>query len=207
MDISALHISYMFDWLNIILHSGTIGIPLVDTHLFQIFAMVACDQIWFSRNKTFHESLVPNALFVSSIVNQVSRTLFFAWSKKTVSMKLVRKKLDPDCFKINYDTTIRSNFSAQSAVCHDSNGFILKCITKLSPPCTPLYGEATAALLAAQLCFSMQLSHVIFEGDSLTVNLAINNPTITHDWRISSILSDFFSTIPSSTSWSASSIN
>jgi len=70
-----------------------------------------------------------------------------------------------------------------------------------------LYGEATAALLAAQLCSSMQLSHVIFEGNSLTVNLAINNPTITQDWRISSILSDFFSTIPSSTSWLASSIN
>jgi len=66
-----------------------------------------------------------------------------------------------------------------------------------------LYGEATAA----QLCFSMQLSHVNFEGDSLTVNLAINNPTITQDWRISPIISDFFSIISSTTSWFASSIN
>jgi hypothetical protein len=53
----------------------------------------------------------------------------------------------------------------------------------------------------------MQLSHVNFEGDSLTVNLAINNPTITQDWRISPIISDFFSIISSTTSWFASSIN
>jgi len=28
----------------------------------------------------------------------------------------------------------------------------------------------------------MRLFHVTFEGDSLTVNFAINNPTITQDW-------------------------
>jgi hypothetical protein len=78
MDISALHISSMSDWLNIIWHPETIGIPLVDTYLFQVFAMVACDQIWFSRNKAFHEGLGPNALSVSSTVNQVSKTHFFA---------------------------------------------------------------------------------------------------------------------------------
>jgi hypothetical protein len=59
----------MSDWLNIILHPEMIGFPLVDTHLFQIFAMVACGKIWFSRNKAFHEGLISNALSVSSTVN------------------------------------------------------------------------------------------------------------------------------------------
>jgi len=149
MNILALRVSTMSNWLNIILHPETIGIPLMDTHLFQIFAMAACDQIWFSRNKAFHEGLVPNALSVSSTVNHVSMTHFSAWSNKIISVKQVWKKPDPDYFKINYDTVIRSNFSAQAAVCHDSNGSILKCISKLSPPCTPLYGKATASLLAA----------------------------------------------------------
>jgi hypothetical protein len=63
-----------------------------------------------------------------------------------------------------------------------------------------LYGEATAALLAATLCSSMGLFHVTFEGDSLTVNFAINNPTITQDWGISSIISDFILTISPTTS-------
>jgi hypothetical protein len=62
-------------------------------------------------------------------------------------------------------------------------------------------------LFAAQLCSSLGLSHVIFKGDSLKVNLAINNPSITQDWRISSVISNFRSTIPSSTRWFASSVN
>jgi hypothetical protein len=169
--------------------------------------MVACDHIWFSCNKAFHEGLVPNALSISSAVNQASRTHLSASTSKSISVKQAWKKPEPDCFKINYDTAIRSNFSTQAVVCRDSNGAIIQCISKISLPCTPLYGESTATLLGAQLCLLIQLSNVIFEGDSLTVNLAINNPTITQDWRILSIISDFTSTIPPSTSWSASNIN
>jgi hypothetical protein len=58
LDISALHIASMVDWLDIILHPELIVIPPVDFHLFQIFVVVACDQIWYSRNKAFHEGLI-----------------------------------------------------------------------------------------------------------------------------------------------------
>jgi hypothetical protein len=51
LDILALSISSMADWLYIILHPHTIGVPASDSHFFQIFAAVACDQIWFARNK------------------------------------------------------------------------------------------------------------------------------------------------------------
>jgi hypothetical protein len=61
--------------------------------------------------------------------------------------------------------------------------------------------------LAAQLCYSLKLSHVTFKGDSLTVTLAINNSKIVQDRKISSIISDFSTTIPSTTSWLARHIN
>ncbi|XP_062165083.1 uncharacterized protein LOC133871673 [Alnus glutinosa] len=207
LDITALCISDIFDWLHIILHPELIGIPPVDFHLFQIFAMVACDRIWYSRNKAHHDGWIPNALSISADVNRSSRTHFRAWSNKLSPVPHVWTKLAPLCFKINYDTAIRRNFSAQAAVCRDSTGAIIHVLTRISPPCTPLYGEASVALLAATLCSSLGLSHVTFEGDSLTVNIVINNPTITQDWRISSIVSDFISTISPTTSWSASNIN
>jgi hypothetical protein len=207
LDITALCISEISDWLNVILHPGTIGIPPADFHLFQIFAMVACDRIWYSRNKAHHDGWIPNALSISADVNRTSRTHFRAWSNKISHVRQIWAKPAPLCFKINYDTAIRRNFSAQAAVCRDSTGAIIQVLTRISPLCTPLYGEATTALLAATLCSSMGLSHVTFEGDSLTVNLAINNPSITQDWRISSIISEFFSTISSTTSWSAGNIN
>jgi hypothetical protein len=187
--------------------SKSVGIPSEDTHLFQIFAIVACDNIWRSCNKAHHDGWIPNALSLSATINKTPRIHFSAWANKTAPVLQVWTRPDPLCFKINYDTAIRNTFSAQAAVCRDSSGTIIQTFIKIGPPCTPLYGEASAALLAAQFCLFLRLSYVTFEGDSLTVNLAINNPTITLDWRISSITTDFSATIPSSTSWSVSNIN
>jgi hypothetical protein len=48
-------------------------------------------------------------------------------------------------FKINFDTAIRDNFSAQAAVCQDHQGKIIKMDTTINPPCQPNMGEALAA--------------------------------------------------------------
>jgi hypothetical protein len=161
--------------------------------------------VW--RNKAYHDGFIPNALSISAFVNLISHIHFSAWSTKSTTTEQVWIKPDPHCFKINYDTAIRSNFSVQAAVCRDSSGPIIHCFTRIGPPCPLVYGKATAALLAAHLCSSLKLSHVTFEGDSLLVTLAIINPEITQDWRISSIILDFTTTIHSSTSWSARHIN
>jgi hypothetical protein len=116
LDITALRISAISDWLNITLHPGTIGISSEDSHLFQIFALVACDLIWHSHNKAHHDSWIPNALSISATVNRTSRIHFTAWKNKIALVQQVWIKPDPFCFKINYDTAIRKNFSAQAAV-------------------------------------------------------------------------------------------
>jgi hypothetical protein len=41
MDILALNVTNLTDWLLIILNPKTIGIPKADSHIFQIFATVA----------------------------------------------------------------------------------------------------------------------------------------------------------------------
>jgi hypothetical protein len=51
MDSLALPMHNITDWLLIILNPTTIGISHTDSHMFQIFAAMACDQLWFSRNK------------------------------------------------------------------------------------------------------------------------------------------------------------
>jgi hypothetical protein len=80
--------------------------------------------------------------------------------------------------KINYDTAIRDSFSAQAAVCLDSSGSIIQCSSLICPPCTAVYGEASAALLAVRLAVSLQFSSFILEGDSLIVTLALQNRII-----------------------------
>jgi hypothetical protein len=51
----------------------------------------------------------------------------------------------------------------------------------ISPPCTTVYGEVLAALLATKLALSLHAPSFILEGDSITVTLALQNPLITQD--------------------------
>jgi len=56
------------------------------------------------------------------------------------------------------------------------------------PPCQPNYGEALAAKLAVSMASSHHLDLFILEGYSQVVIFALHNPSITQDWRISSLI-------------------
>jgi hypothetical protein len=60
-------------WIKGILapHS-VLGIPLADCHLFQIYASVLCDQIWYARNKAVHEGSIPDFFF--SLASSIRRS-------------------------------------------------------------------------------------------------------------------------------------
>lgn len=159
LDTIALNVTNMTDWLLIILHPHRmLGVPPVETHRFQILPAVACDYLWFSRNKAYHDGIIPNALSISTTINRISLEHYYAWTTKFDKTPAVWKSPSPPYFKINYDTAIRATFSAQAAVCRDSTGSIIKCISLISSPCSPLYGEALAALLAFRLATSLGLS-------------------------------------------------
>lgn len=112
----------------------------------------------------------------------------------------------PPYYKINYDTVIRQDFSAQAAVYTDSRGTIIGYSTLISPPCSPIFSEATAALLACCLALFLELQHFM-ESDSFVVTLSLQNPNLTQDWIISSVISHIFSYTPTTTSWSTSHVN
>jgi hypothetical protein len=148
LDILAIRISSMESWLDLILHPRKIGIPSSDHHLFQIFATVACDQIWLARTKALHDDIVSNALVISSTINCIVKHHHSAWTNKLVPKIVVWERSFPPFYKINYDTAICLEFSAQAAVCRNSQGTIIGCSTVISPHCSPVFCEATAAFLA-----------------------------------------------------------
>jgi hypothetical protein len=173
-----------------------IGVPPAKTHRFQSFATVACDYLWFTRNKTHHDGIISNVLIISITINKTAPKHYYAWTTKYDKTPEVRKSPSPPYYKINYDTAIRAIFSAQPTVYRDSTGSIIKCIFLISSPCSTLCGEATAAILAARLASSLGLFSFILEGDSLNVTLALQHLAITIDWRIASTISNILSTIP-----------
>jgi hypothetical protein len=184
-----------------------LGVPPAETHKFQIFVVVACDYLWFTRNKTHHDGIIPNALIISTTINKTALEHYFAWTTKYDKTPEVWKSHSPPYLKINYDTTIRTTFSTQAAVCRDSTGSIIKCTSLISSHCSALYGDVTAALLTARLKVLLGLSSFLLEGDSFNVTMTLQHPAITTDWRIASTISNIHSTIPPIVSWKASHVN
>ena len=63
------------------------GIPIANCHLFQIFAAVLCDLIWFARNKAAHEGTIPD---ISSLVSSIRKTFLdhaTAWNSPSPFVK------------------------------------------------------------------------------------------------------------------------
>jgi hypothetical protein len=60
--------------------------------------------------------------------------------------------------------------------------------TQIQANCSPNKGEALAAKLAVSLALSLHLNRFIIEGDSQVVILALQQPSIVQDWRITDII-------------------
>jgi hypothetical protein len=144
---------------------------------------------------------------VSAHINKISLEHYQAWH--SVPVVLVEKwiPLAPNWVKINFDTAIHDSFSAQAAMCCNSDGQIIHMSSQISPSCTPNIGEALAAQLAISLACSFSLDQFILEGDSAVVIQALNHPFSVLDWRISSIIFESLDSISSASSWEARKIN
>jgi hypothetical protein len=175
--------------------------------LFQIFTAVASDYLWFVRNKAHHADLILNALVISFTINKTVLEHHVAWKNSLAISREIWQPPSPPFFKINYDTAIIDIFSTQAAVCRDSRGTIIRCVSIISSPCSLSYSEALATLLASQLATSLGLFNFILQGDSLMVTQALQLPTITKDWRIALDISVIHFIIPPFTNWTVPKIN
>lgn len=113
-----------------------LGVLLAETHWFQIFAAVACDYLWFTRNKAHRDGIILNALIISTTINKTALEHYSMWKIKYDKTLEVLKSHSPPYFKINYDTAIRTTFCAQAAVCKDYTNSIIKCTSLISSPCS-----------------------------------------------------------------------
>jgi hypothetical protein len=192
---------------NILTPHNSFGIPLADSHFFQIYAVVFCDLMWFSRNQAVHKGIIPDVSKLAANTNQVSLDHLAAWTSKPSPIRELWSPSSPESFKVNFDTATRDEFSTQAAVCRNSTGKIIKILSQVRPPCSPAYGEAQAALLACTLATSLHFGNFVIKGDSSTVIYALQNPSIVLDWQLDHIICNIFSLIPASSTWKTRKVN
>jgi hypothetical protein len=82
LDAIALPVANMIDWIQLILNPCIIGILDSDIRLFQIFADIACDSIWFAHNKAHHDNIVPNALVLFATINRTVLEHHSVWASR-----------------------------------------------------------------------------------------------------------------------------
>jgi ribonuclease HI len=113
LDSIALHFDFMSDWVSSIISPGSsVGIPFLDHHKFQIFAAMACDILWFYRNKALHEGASFNAISISNHINKISMEHFQAWHSSSTALDDTWFPPPTNWVKINFDTAIRDSFLA-----------------------------------------------------------------------------------------------
>jgi hypothetical protein len=124
----------MYEWISGILTPNlSFGIPKDDTHLFQIYAVILCDMMWFSRNQAIHKGVL---LEVSSFVATIKRPSldhFTAWQSKSQPMVESWSSPAAGSFKVNFDTAIRDLFSIQAAIWRDEKGSIISSYYQYNP--------------------------------------------------------------------------
>jgi hypothetical protein len=100
------------NWIKAIIHPhSSLRILLADIHLFQIFDVVLCDLLWFSKNKVVHKGVIPD---IKVLANSISRTTIdqaIAWKSSSLIAHEFWSPFLASSFKVNFDTAIRKQFS------------------------------------------------------------------------------------------------
>ena len=86
------------------------GIPQSNAHLFQIFAYILCDMLWFSKNKAIHEGIILDISKLALSIKKSSLAHAAAWS--TILDKEVQVWTPPQegFLKINFDVALETIF-------------------------------------------------------------------------------------------------
>jgi hypothetical protein len=138
------------DWVLAILDPVTwLSIPKFEVKKFQLFAVLAMDLIWFSRNKLIHEAVTPVPDKIQLQLSSLVSRHVSAWKDAALPSLWIPPL--PGSFKANFDVAVRDSFSVAAAVISDSSGDIIFAATSKLLGTDALMGEAAAALLASQL--------------------------------------------------------
>ena len=119
---------------------------------FQLFAAIMCDQVWMCRNKAQVEGIkiapVRQAWKLQCKNSSKDKTWF---------------PPPPSWIKLNFDVAIREGKTLVAVVGRDQVGNVVAAWVEQRCPCSPLSGEANAALLAIQNAVDTGFKNVVIE--------------------------------------------
>jgi hypothetical protein len=93
----AFNLISLTNWVQQIISLGTfLNIPSSNHHKFQIFAAVACDLLWFYRNKSYHEGIIIDIHHISKHINLIAMEHYNTWHPSLPTASEMEKWIPPN---------------------------------------------------------------------------------------------------------------
>ncbi|PON73943.1 hypothetical protein PanWU01x14_054930 [Parasponia andersonii] len=159
---------------DFIIESGSFG---VDSAEVLLFALVAIDHIWLTRNLVVNGSTQPDVVACLRTVLSSYSTLAVGLITHPTHVETPIWQILPEGWiKLNFDVVVGSNEFILAAVARDHTGDIASAVTNNIVPTSPLVGECQTALLALSKAASRKYQFcIIEEGDSQIVLFNLND--------------------------------
>lgn len=135
---------------------------------FFIQAAILFDVMWFARNQSVHEGIIP---IPADLVSNLKRRLMehrAAWREHDIIQNLVWHPPEEGFLKFNCDVAVRGHMSFLASFTRDHRGNFLYASSDFVISTNPLLAELKAILLAVQTAESSQAHSAIFESDTLS---------------------------------------
>ena len=141
------------DWVKLIINlKSFLALDDEASKEFQLFAAIMCDHVWMCRNKARVEGIKMASI---DLARQVCK--FFEDHKQAWKLECKKSSKDstwspppPSWIKLNFDAAIREGKTSMAVVGRDQEGICVAAWAEQRIPGGPLFGEASAALMAIQ---------------------------------------------------------
>lgn len=158
-----------------------------EMQLFQIFAILAIDNVWFLRNEVIHESVIPSPTWLIHKISKVLLDHTTVWTETQKELKIAHFHLPEDQFILQFDIAVRKNGTTTANICRTGSGTLFFALISLILNTNPIVGEATTVLLWIQEARNRNMRKMWIEGDLKQAIYTIQKDTSAIDWEMQAI--------------------
>lgn len=145
LDIRTFAGKPLSDWLLTMLDPSTLpSLAPDDYHLFQLYALISWDIIWWTRNQIIHNEAKLDVLHMPNRVNRLCREHLGAWRQKKLAQLAQWIPPTMGSVKVNFDVAMGA------AVIRDHSGMFVGAAVQQFQVTDSLVGEVRAAHLGVE---------------------------------------------------------
>ena len=185
-----------WDIIKLILEPPETSCQAQDCWLVSLKMALTLKEIWYIRNAVIHQKGTTNLKAsigrIGEKFKECTRVFSHPQNSKMAQLVIRWSPPPPKFIKLNVDAAIAQNTSALAVVARNEQGAVLMAWSKIMPKRSPIATEAEAILWALHLANGKKWRKIIVESDSKICIDSILDHTASHQWAISSLVSDIW---------------